>query len=63
MLIREDGLFPPMLDGMMEIGKESGMLDEILDKTADYYDDEVEHALQRLITLFEPNYDSCTGFL
>lgn len=53
-LIREGGLFPPMLDGMMEIGKESGTLDEILEKTADYYDDEVEHALQRLVTLFEP---------
>jgi type IV pilus assembly protein PilC len=54
MVVRESGFFPPMLDGMMEIGKESGTLDDILDKTADYYDDEVEHGLQRLVSLFEP---------
>lgn len=52
--VRESGLFPPMLDGMMEIGKESGTLDDILDKTADYYDDEVEHGMQRLVSMFEP---------
>jgi type IV pilus assembly protein PilC len=39
---------------MMEIGKESGTLDDILDKTADYYDDEVEQGLQRLVAMFEP---------
>ncbi len=53
-VVKESGLFPPMLDGMIEIGKESGTLDDILDKTADYYDDEVDNALQRLVTLFEP---------
>lgn len=53
-VVRESGLFPPMLDGMMEIGKESGTLDDILDKTADYYDDEVEHGLQRMVSMFEP---------
>lgn len=52
-IVRESQLFP-MLDGMMEIGKESGTLDDILDKTADYYDDEVEHGMQRLVTMFEP---------
>lgn len=52
--VRDSQLFPPMLDGMMEIGKESGTLDDILDKTADYYDDEVEHGLQRLVSMFEP---------
>ncbi len=35
-VVRESHLFPPMVDGMMEIGKESGTLDEILDKTADF---------------------------
>ncbi len=54
LVVRESKLFPPMLDGMMEIGKESGTLDDILDKTADYYDDEVEHGMQRLVTMFEP---------
>lgn len=53
-VVREGELFPPMLDNMMEIGKESGALDTILEKTADYYDDEADQALQRLVTLFEP---------
>ena len=54
LMVRESGHFPPMLDGMMEIGKESGALDDILDKTADYYDDEVETAIDRLTAMFEP---------
>jgi len=53
-VVRDGHLFPPMLDNMMEIGKESGALDTILEKTADYYDDEAEQALQRLVTMFEP---------
>lgn len=53
-VVRESHLFPPMVDGMMEIGKESGTLDEILDKTADFFDEEVETALARLVTMFEP---------
>jgi len=53
-VVKDSNLFPPMLDSMMEIGKESGALDTILDKTADYYDDEAEQALQRMVALFEP---------
>lgn len=53
-VVRESNIFPPMLDNMMEIGKESGALDTILEKTADYYDDEAEQALQGLVALFEP---------
>ena len=47
-------IFPPMLDSMIKVGEESGALDDILYKTADFYDDEVEVALQRLTTLMEP---------
>ena len=54
LVVRDSGYFPPMLDGMMEIGKESGTLDDILDKTADYYYDDVENGLQRLVAMFEP---------
>jgi len=39
---------------MIHIGEESGTLDDILDKTANFYDDEVETALQKMVTLFEP---------
>lgn len=52
--IRRLGIFPPMVDNMIHIGEESGTLDEILDKTANFYDDEVETALQKMVTLFEP---------
>lgn len=52
--INEVGVFPPMVDSMIKIGEESGSLDEILYKTADFYDEEVEVALQKLTTLMEP---------
>ncbi|SES71519.1 type IV pilus assembly protein PilC [Natronincola peptidivorans] len=52
--IRKTGLFPPMLDNMINIGEESGTLEEILDKTANFYDDEVDLAIQKMTTLLEP---------
>ena len=47
-------IFPPMVDSMVKIGEESGALDDILAKTADFYDEEVEMSLQRMTTLIEP---------
>lgn len=47
-------LFPPMVVSMIRIGEESGSLDEILDKTANFYDDEVEASLQKMTSLIEP---------
>ena len=52
--VSEIGVFPPMVDSMIKIGEESGSLDDILYKTADFYDEEVEVALQKLTTLMEP---------
>lgn len=52
--INELGVFPPMVDSMIKIGEESGSLDEILYKTADFYDNEVEAELQRMTSLMEP---------
>lgn len=52
--VNEMKLFPPMVDSMIKVGEESGALDDILYKTADFYDDEVEVALQRMTTLMEP---------
>ena len=46
--------FPPMLIQMLEIGEESGSLDDILEKTANFYDDEVEVAIQQMTTMLEP---------
>ncbi|SHD77189.1 type II secretion system F family protein [Schnuerera ultunensis] len=52
--IKDIGLFPPMVDSMIKIGEESGALDDILYKTADFYDEEVEASLQKMTTLLEP---------
>jgi type IV pilus assembly protein PilC len=46
--------FPPMIISMVRIGEESGELDFSLNKCADFYDDEVEMALQQLMTFIEP---------
>ncbi|WFD11039.1 type II secretion system F family protein [Tepidibacter hydrothermalis] len=48
------GVFPPMVTSMIKIGEESGSLDEILEKTADFYDEELETALGQITTLIEP---------
>ncbi|RQD70557.1 MAG: type II secretion system F family protein [Tindallia sp. MSAO_Bac2] len=52
--IRKLGFFPPMVDNMIKIGEESGTLDEILDKTANFFDEEVETEIQRMLTFVEP---------
>lgn len=52
--IRDVEIFPTMVDSMISVGEESGSLDEILYKTADFYDEEVENSLQRVTTLVEP---------
>lgn len=52
--VKRMGLFPPMVESMIKIGEESGALDEVLEKTATFYDSEVDVALQRMVTLLEP---------
>ena len=52
--IKMMNLFPPMFVSMLTIGEESGSIDEILDKTANYYDDEAETALEAMTKLVEP---------
>lgn len=46
--------FTPMVVSMVRIGEESGELDLILDKTANFFDDEVETALHKMIVMIEP---------
>lgn len=48
------GLLPNMLIQMTKIGEESGTLDYMLDRTADYYEQEAESSIQRLATMLEP---------
>ena len=52
--IKECGLFPPMVHHMARIGEESGNMEEMLSKLADYYEEEVEIATQSLMAALEP---------
>lgn len=48
------GLFPPMVYYMVRIGEEAGSTEEMLNKLADYYEEEVELAVQSLMAAMEP---------
>ncbi len=50
----QTGAFPPMVVQMVAVGEETGALDEMLNKVADYYDLEVEYAIRNLSTSLEP---------
>lgn len=52
--LEECGQFPPMVYHMVRIGEESGNVEDMLSKTADYYDEEVEMAVQSLMAAMEP---------
>jgi type IV pilus assembly protein PilC len=52
--LRKSGLFPPMVVHMISIGEESGALDAMLGKIADFYEDEVEQALAALTDAIQP---------
>ena len=49
-----DDMFPPMVGHMAKIGEETGQLEEMLNRLADYYDEEVELATQTVIAVIEP---------
>ncbi len=48
------GMFPPLVCHMVKIGEETGGIDTMLTRLADYYDDEVELATQSLMAALEP---------
>jgi type IV pilus assembly protein PilC len=52
--LEEHEVFPPMVVQMMAVGEETGALDEMLDKIADFYDQEVEATVDALTSLIEP---------
>jgi len=52
--IKESGVFPTMVSQMVKIGEESGNLEGMLDKMAEYYEEEVEQASQNLTAMMEP---------
>jgi len=52
--LKESGVFPPMVCQMIEVGEQSGALDTMLGKIADFYDDEVDDAVNNLTAMMEP---------
>ncbi len=52
--MQRTGLFPNMVLQMTSIGEESGSLDQMLDKIADFYEEEVDNAVASLSSLLEP---------
>jgi type IV pilus assembly protein PilC len=52
--LKQSGVFPPMVVQMIGIGEQTGALDEMLSKVADFYDDEVDAAVEALTAAIEP---------
>jgi type IV pilus assembly protein PilC len=52
--LTEDPIFPPMVAHMVKIGEETGELDKMLGKIADFYEDEVDASIQALTSIIEP---------
>jgi type IV pilus assembly protein PilC len=52
--LRVSGVFPPMVTQMISVGEQTGALDAMLSKIADFYDDEVDTAVSTLTSLLEP---------
>ncbi|UCC44299.1 MAG: type II secretion system F family protein [Candidatus Zixiibacteriota bacterium] len=52
--LKETGVFPPMVTQMIGVGEKTGGLDEMLNKIADFYDEEVDEAVAALTSVIEP---------
>ncbi len=52
--LRDSGVFPPMVVQMIAVGEQTGALDAMLGKIADFYDEEVDTAVANLTALLEP---------
>jgi type IV pilus assembly protein PilC len=50
----ENEVFPPMVSQMVKIGEETGELEKMLGKIADFYEDEVDAAISSLTSIIEP---------
>ena len=61
--MRETGLFPNMVTQMVAIGEESGAIDAMLGKVADWYEQEVDDAVDALTSLLEPLIMAVLGVL
>jgi type IV pilus assembly protein PilC len=59
--LQEDDIFPPMVGQMVKIGEETGELDKMLGKIADFYEDEVDASIESLTSIIEPLLMICVG--
>jgi len=59
--IQNSGLFSNMVTQMVAIGEESGSIDDMLSKVADYYEEEVDNAVDAMTSMMEPMIMSFLG--
>jgi type IV pilus assembly protein PilC len=52
--LTENAIFPPMVAHMVRVGEETGELEKMLSKVADFYEDEVDSAIATLTSIIEP---------
>jgi type IV pilus assembly protein PilC len=61
--LMEAPIFPPMVAHMIRVGEETGELERMLGKVADFYEDEVDAAIQSLTSIIEPLLMIFIGFI
>jgi len=61
--LTNDPIFPPMVSQMVKIGEETGELEQMLSKVADFYEDEVDSTIQSLTSIIEPLMMIGVGFM
>jgi type IV pilus assembly protein PilC len=61
--LAQDPAFPAMVAHMVKVGEETGELDKMLGKVADFYEDEVDTAIQTLTSIIEPLMMICVGMV
>jgi len=52
--LQESGIFPPMVVQMVQVGESTGALDNMLNKIADFYEEDVDNLVTNLTSLMEP---------
>ncbi|MFH0930948.1 MAG: type II secretion system F family protein [Candidatus Zixiibacteriota bacterium] len=52
--LKETGVFPPMVTQMISVGEKTGGLDDMLNKIADFYEEEVDAAVSAITSIIEP---------
>ena len=61
--LKRSGVCPPMVVQMIAVGEKTGAIDEMLNKIADFYDDEVDTAVEQLTAVIEPILNVFMGFV